>query len=65
MKRYYKLKNIFIDKIGEIYNNFKIKKAIIEILPNYEFVKYNIDGYSESYKMQMRNLIKMVLINIK
>ena len=58
-------KEFFIDKINTIFDNLNKKKAIFELLPFYELAKRNIDDYSQAYKMNMRNLVKTILLNIK
>ena len=57
-------KEIFIEKIGEFFDNLNAKRAICELLPNYELAKNNYEEYSLAYQMQMKNLIMTFLSKI-
>ena len=58
-------KEIFTEKIGEFFDNLNAKRAICELLPNYELAKNNYEEYSLAYQMQMKNLIMTFLSKIK
>ena len=58
-------KEIMDDRFKQFLNKVNMKKPQIELLPNYELAKNNLDDYSEVYKIQMQNLIVKILLNIK
>ena len=58
-------KSQFQSKIDNYFQKINAKKAICEILPNYELAKNNVDDYSDGYKEQIRSLIRTFLSNIR
>ena len=58
-------KSIFDDRIDIFFDKFQIKRALLELLPNYELAKNDFEEYSEAYKIQMRRLILTFLKKIK
>ena len=57
-------KEIFLERIGQFFDKLHTKRAICELLPNYELAKNNFEEFSEAYKMQMKNLISTFLSKI-
>ena len=57
-------KGIFTEKIGKFFDKLNAKRAICELLPNYELAKNNYEEYSLAYQMQMKNLIMTFLSKI-
>ena len=57
-------KQIFLEKIGQFFDKLHTKRAICELLPNYELAKNNVEEYSQAYKFQMINLISTFLTKI-
>ena len=57
-------KQIFLEKIGQFFDKLHTKRAICELLPNYELAKNNVEEYSQAYKFQMINLISTFLKKI-
>ena len=55
----------FQNKIDNYFQKMNAKKAICEILPNYELAKNNIDDFPNAYKEQIQSLIMTFLSNIK
>ena len=57
-------KEIFLEKIGQFFDKLHTKRAICELLPNYELAKNNFEEFSDAYKMQMKDLISTFLSKI-
>ena len=58
-------KEEFQNKVDNYFQKMNAKKAICEILPNYELAKNNIDDFPNAYKEQIQSLIMTFLSNIK
>ena len=58
-------KETFLTNIGEFFDKLHTKRPICELLPSYELAKKDKEDFSNSYKMQMNELISTFLINIK
>ena len=58
-------KNDLKIKIDNFLKNIKINNVKFEILLNYEKSKNNISEFSSCYKEQMRNLVYLILTNIR
>ena len=59
-----KQKEIFLEKIGRFFDKLHTKRALCELLPNYELARNKFEGFFEAYKTQMRNLISTFLTKI-
>ena len=57
-------KETFLDVVGNFFDKLHTKRAICELLPNYELAKKNHLGYSDAYKLLMRDLISTFLSKI-
>jgi hypothetical protein len=58
-------KETFLTNIGEFFDKLHTKRPICELLPSYELAKKDKEDFSNSYKMQMNELISTFLVNIK